>query len=108
MIKPKETLLVAKFAKPNIDWVVLPEGKVVENPFRGNAVFDLNNRLDRQAAQLALAERKWKIEPRTRDGKQMYMAVRKHAAGKTELLRPTIEEAILAAVELEAKGGGER
>jgi hypothetical protein len=112
MIKPKDTLLVARFTFPDCQWQVNRDG-VVCCWFRimeklQQRTFGLDDHRDRQAAQMALAERNWKIEPRTRGGKQMYMAVRKHADGITELLRPTIEEAILAAVELEAKGEGER
>lgn len=102
MTTPKSVqrnLLLARFARPDIDWVVMPDGKVVGNPFRGEDVsFDINNRLDQKAVIAKLNMSGWNIKPFTRSGVEMWRAEKRGPGSIESFECPTLEEVLVIAV----------
>jgi hypothetical protein len=107
MIKPAETLLVARFVFQEYDWR-LHKGRVsriATNAFDEIEIyFDLKDPGDQQDACIALTSRGWTITEHKQDGKPYWKAT-KHGKGKLpsrgEIKNQSLQRVIVQAVEEE-------
>jgi hypothetical protein len=110
VIKPEQTLRVARFTFPDVDFHAIHDGSVFGRFKDGIFKFDLNNVRDREKAQIKLVSLGWQLKPLTRDGKPYWKATKSQQIGEMGGIaggpeHSDLKQLIVQLVEIEQAGG---
>ena len=111
MIKPTETLMVARLIYPEYDWRLYKGrvSRIATNAFDEIEIpFDLKDPGDEQAACIALTHRGWTITKFTQSGQQHWRATKSVQTGEMSGMgggpkHPDLKRLIVQLVEMEQK-----